>query len=224
MNGLGLAGLAFGNVEQLRDHIGHAFHLFEAGAGFGAHLILCGDEFDFLQAHGQGGQRRAQLVGSVGGSLSLGCESACHAFAGASELFGDQVDLFDAGLLHAGTHTARANLLGLGGQVDERGRQLTRQGAREHPADHHGSNHAPAEQRARPRDAVQSVRRRRCELDRNAARRRGQRGHGPPISTHTTATMETIILTARARMAGLSQRRAQRAFSKRKPMPRTVVM
>ena len=47
---------------------------------------------------------------------------------------------------------------------------------------------------------------------------------GSPISTHTTATMETIILTARARMAGLSQRRAQRAFSKRKPMPRTVVM
>jgi len=47
---------------------------------------------------------------------------------------------------------------------------------------------------------------------------------GMPISTHTTATMETIILTARARMAGLPQQRAQRAFSKRNPIPRTVVM
>ena len=47
---------------------------------------------------------------------------------------------------------------------------------------------------------------------------------GSPISTHTTATMETIILTARARMAGLPQRRTQRTFSKRNPMPRTVVM
>ena len=180
VNGLGLAGLTLGDVEQLRDHVRHALDLFEAGAGFGAHLILSGDEFDFLQAHGQGGQRRAQLVGGVGGRLSLGCESARHAFAGAREFFGDQVDLLNAGLLHAGAHAARADLLGLGGQVDERGRQLTGQGARERPADHHGSDHAPAEQRARPRDAVQSVRRRRCELDGNTARRRGQGGHGPP--------------------------------------------
>ena len=153
MDGLGLAGLSPRDVQELRHDVRHALDLFEARAGFSAHFILRGDQFDLLQAHRQCRQRGAQLVRGIGGRLTLSRESARHTFTGAGQLLGDQVDFLDAGLLDTGAHTARTDLLSLGGQVDEGSGQIARQGTSHEPADQHRQGHASSEKRARPRNA-----------------------------------------------------------------------
>ena len=145
--------MALGDVEEFGNDVGHALDLFEAGTGFGTHFLLGGDEFNFLQAHRQGGERRAQLVGGVGGGLALGGEASGHALACAGEFLGDQVDLFDAGFFNAGAHAAGADLLSLCGQVDEGRGQGTRERASHEQADQHRADHASTEHAARPQDA-----------------------------------------------------------------------
>ena len=147
------AAFAFGDVQEFGDDVRHALDLFEAGAGLGAHLLLRGDVLDLFEAHRQGRERGPQLVGGIGGGLALGGEAPGHALTRARELLGDQVDLFDAGLLDAGAHPAGSDLLGLGGQVDEGGGQGAGQRSGHEPADQHRSGHPGGKHAACPRDA-----------------------------------------------------------------------
>ena len=45
-------------------------------------------------------------MGGVRGGLAFGREAPGHALSCARDLLGDQVDLFDAGVLDAGAHAA----------------------------------------------------------------------------------------------------------------------
>src|SRR5690606_11162942 len=61
--------------EQVVDHADQALHLLERDPGLLLHLRLAGGERDLLQAHGERGERRAELVRGVGGELPLDGET-----------------------------------------------------------------------------------------------------------------------------------------------------
>ena len=137
MDRLGLSAAALGHVQELGDDVGHALNLFQARAGFRAHVLLRGDQLDLLQAHRQGGEGGPQLVGGVGSRLAFGGQASGHAFTGARQFLGDEIDLFNARAFHPSPNAAGADLFGLGRQVDEGGGEVARERARHQPADRH---------------------------------------------------------------------------------------
>ena len=96
MEGLsGSASSAARDLEQVLDDAGEPLDLLQAGMGLGPHLLLTGEQLNLLQAQGETGQWRAQLVRGVGGELALGGDTAGHALGRAHQLGLDQVDLLD---------------------------------------------------------------------------------------------------------------------------------
>ena len=121
------------DLEQVLDDAGEPLDLLQAGVGLGTHLLLAGEQLDLLQAQRQAGQRCAQLVGGIGGELPLSGDASSHTLGRTHQLSLDQVDLLDPRGAQPRADLAAAELLGLGGQVDERGRD-----APGHPGGHHG--------------------------------------------------------------------------------------
>ena len=117
----GPAARAPGDLEQILHHPGEPVDLLDACARLRTHLLLTRHELDLLQAQTQPRQGRAQLVGGIGGELPFSRESARHALRGAHQFGLDEIDLLNAGVAQARTHLARAELLGLGRQEDQRG-------------------------------------------------------------------------------------------------------